>query len=150
MIKIPSYLIHVFLFLFIFVCVGCANKSENNRQSKKYSDRAHAVSVKSQDGHYIVSLFSNEYPIPLAKIHQWIVHVETTNGNPVESANVFVFGGMPLHQHGFPTKPKVRGHVGNGDYLVEGIKFSMMGHWEMRFNIKENDKRDRVVFDINL
>jgi len=61
-----------------------------------------------------------------------------------------VFGGIPAHKHGFPTKPKANKYLGNGDYLVEGIKFNMPGEWEMQFNIKNDNKSSRAVFNIHL
>ena len=117
---------------------------------KQYADRENAAVKSSADGHYRVSLFSDSYPLPMQKIHSWTVHIETAEGKPLEGAKVRVHGGMPAHGHGFPTQPRVTDYLGNGDYKVEGIKFSMGGHWEIRFNIREVDRRDRVVFDIHL
>lgn len=119
-------------------------------KDSQFIDREHAVSQPSKDGEYVFSLHSTDASIPFKKIHSWIVHIETKDGQPVETAKVFVFGGMPVHQHGFPTKPRVKKHLGNGDYLVEGIKFNMPGEWEMRFNIKHGHKRSRSVFRFNL
>jgi len=116
----------------------------------KFTTREHAVTQPSEDGEYIFSLYSTDAKIPFKKIHSWIVHIETKDGKPVEKAKVYVFGGMPVHQHGFPTKPKVKKYLGNGDYLVEGIKFNMPGQWEMRFNITDGNKSSRTVFQFSL
>ena len=127
----------------------------DQRDAIKYTSREHAVMQASQNSWYQLSLFSNESPIPLQKIHSWTLHVENANGQPVENLKIYVSGGMPMHRHGFPTKPQVTEHLGNGDYRVEGIKFNMPGHWEMRFNITEKGKpagrdTDRVVYEIHL
>jgi hypothetical protein len=116
----------------------------------KFTDREHAVVQPSEDGEYIFSLYSTDAKIPFKKIHSWVVHIETKDGKPVEKAKVYVFGGMPVHQHDFPTKPRVKKNLGNGDYLVEGIKFNMPGQWEMRFNIKDGNKSSRTVFQFSL
>lgn len=115
-----------------------------------YSDRQHAATLTSEDGFYRVSAFSNEHPLPMQKIHTWTLHVETSEGQPLENAKITVHGIMPEHRHGFPTNPKVTEYIGNGDYKVEGIKFSMPGYWQIRFNIKETNRRDTVVFEVNL
>ena len=104
--------------------------------------------VMSDDNKYQLSLYSTKYPIPLQKIHSWTVHIEYSNGKPVENVKIYIHGGMPAHRHGFPTRPRVNKYLGNGDYLIEGVKFSMIGDWEMRINIKEPDRRDRAVFKI--
>lgn len=121
-----------------------------NTTDAKFTDREHAVTQPSEDGEYLFSLHSTDPAVPFKKIHSWIVHIETKDGKPVENAKVFVFGGMPVHQHGFPTKPRVKKYLGNGDYLVEGIKFNMPGEWEMRFNIKDGFKQSRAVFQFKL
>lgn len=116
---------------------------------KLYTNRSNAVTHISKSGNYRVSLFSNESPIPVKKIHTWTVHVEDKTGKPFEEGKVYVNGGMPMHNHDFPTVPKVTGYLGNGDYKVEGIKFNMYGHWEIRFNIQRGRDTDRVVFNFN-
>lgn len=103
----------------------------------------------SAKGLYSVSFKSMVIPIPLNRIHSWTIHIETANGKPVEDARIAVFGGMPLHKHSFPTAPRVTKNLGDGNYLIEGIKFSMSGHWEIWLNIHTN-KTDKVKFDINL
>ena len=34
---------------------------------------------------------------------------------------------MPEHNHGFPTAPRVTENLGEGDYLLEGMRFNMGG-----------------------
>ena len=42
---------------------------------------------------------------------------------------------MPRHGHGLPTKPRVTRPLGNGDHLVEGMKFNMGGWWVVKFRV---------------
>lgn len=95
-----------------------------------------------------VSYTSQVAPMPLNRIHSWLLHVETIDGEPVVGAEIDVDGGMPAHRHGLPTQPVVR-EVGNGDYLVEGLKFSMTGHWEMWFEIKVGGISEKKKFAID-
>lgn len=104
------------------------------------------TTIFSDKKKYKVTLYSKIYPFPVQKIHSWVIHIETADGIPVTNATVFVHGGMPVHRHGFPVQPRVKKHLGNGDYLVKGIKFNMIGDWEIRININEKTRRDRAVF----
>lgn len=108
---------------------------------------AQPASVLSDNSHFRISYISKHEPIPLNQIHRWILHVEDMDGQPVENAIVTIDGGMPAHNHGLPTQP-IATNIGNGDYLVEGIKFSMTGLWEMRFYIQTDAITDRVMFEL--
>ncbi len=89
----------------------------------------------SKTGLYLVSYKSELDPIEINKIHNWVLHVETADGKPIADAKIVVSGGMPAHNHGLPTQPSVTKNLGNGDYLVEGMRFHMLGDWEIRVTI---------------
>ena len=108
------------------------------------------TTVSSEDNKYRVTLWSNTAPIPMQKIHTWTAYIEKANGQPLEKATIYIHGGMPQHRHGFPVQPRVEKYLGDGNYLIKGIKFSMIGEWEMRLNIKEPTVRDRAIFKINI
>ena len=57
---------------------------------------------------------------------------------------------MPAHGHGLPTKPVVRDGARPGTYIVEGMKFTMPGHWVVEFNIRSGPMRDTVKFNLEL
>lgn len=88
--------------------------------------------------------------IPQGKLQSWMLHLETAGGAPVDSAKVFVDGGMPQHGHGLPTKPQVTRSLGNGDHLVEGIKFNMGGWWVVKFHVSSPAGSDSLVFNLSL
>lgn len=145
--------LNCFVLTLVLLITGCANTANNTTvktPATPYSDKQNAVTVMSEEGKYRVSVYSNVYPLPMSKIHHWFVHVERPDGTPVENAKIYVHGGMPAHQHGFPTKPRIDDYLGDGNYRIDGIKFSMPGHWELRLNIKEETVRDRVIFNIDL
>lgn len=83
-------------------------------------------------------------------MHQWTLHVETADGQPVEDALISVDGDMPQHGHGLPTGPQVTENLGNGDYLVGGMKFQMGGWWVMDFTISADGQTDTVDFNMML
>jgi hypothetical protein len=104
----------------------------------------------SAQGAYRVSYQPRRGPVPVNQIHAWTLHVETADGRPVESATILVDGDMPQHGHGLPTEPQVTADLGNGDYLVEGLKFHMPGWWVMDFTIDADGQSDTVRFDLLL
>jgi hypothetical protein len=83
-------------------------------------------------------------------MHKWTLHVETADGELVENATITVDGDMPEHGHGLPTRPRVTEYLGNGDYLVEGVKFQMGGWWVMDFTITTDSLTDAVHFNMKL
>jgi len=104
----------------------------------------------TDEGLFHVSISSNLEPLVLNEIHSWTVHVETAGGQPLENAQISVDGGMPEHNHGFPTAPEITQDLGGGDYLLEGVKFSMAGWWELKLNIAAGDQSDQITFNLVL
>ena len=104
----------------------------------------------SDQGTFMVSVSSNLDPLEINEIHTWTIHVETADGEQVEGAEIAVDGGMPEHNHGFPTAPEVTEELGGGDYLLEGMKFNMAGWWELKLAITSGDQADEVTFNITL
>ena len=102
----------------------------------------------SEKGLYRVRVTPAEVPIPLNRLQDWRLVVEH-NGEPVEGATVTVGGGMPLHFHGFPTKPVVGTNSGGG-YVIRGIKFSMRGWWQVKLVIDGPAGSDRVTYNVRL
>ncbi|PWF55228.1 FixH family protein [Massilia glaciei] len=96
---------------------------------------------------YAVSMRSLAAPIGVNQMHSWEIRVTTPAGAPVKQARIRFDGGMPQHGHGFPTSPKVTRELGDGRYLLEGMKFSMTGWWEMKLQIDAAPGRDEVKFN---
>lgn len=103
----------------------------------------------SSRGVYTVSFESSLEPIEINRIHNWILHI-TSDGEPVTGASLAVSGGMPAHDHGMPTRPRVTAELGNGEYRIEGMRFHMGGDWEVSIEIKANGKSDTVVVTLAL
>lgn len=113
------------------------------------SQEPHLV-VVSDHKRFVLSLFPNTTPPPLHQIHDWTLQVKDADAVAVETANIMVYGGMPKHKHGFSTNPKVTQNLGNGNYLIDGIKFNMPGQWEIWLNIIAGKVRDKAVFVVNI
>jgi hypothetical protein len=104
----------------------------------------------SEQGAFQVSYKSDVAPVPIHRLHTWILHVETADGRPVTDANVKVDGDMPGHGHGMPTRPRVTRNLGGGNYLVEGMKFQMGGWWVMEVTVHAGGRSDVAKFNLRL
>ena len=113
-------------------------------------ERNYSTTRQSDNALYTMTIHPNQDPIPINAIHTWKLHLETASGETIENATITVDGDMPEHGHGLPTRPKVTQYLGNGDYLVEGMKFQMTGWWVMEFDVTTDGKTDHVQFDLLL
>ncbi|MGI9305131.1 MAG: FixH family protein [Gammaproteobacteria bacterium] len=114
------------------------------------SEQAPGVAKSTGAGLFQVSFDSKLDPIAINQIHSWVVHVRTDEGLPVDDAKISVVGGMPQHHHGMPTVPTATQYLGNGDYLVEGMKFHMNGQWQVTVTVDKLGRNDSVTFDLEL
>lgn len=114
------------------------------------TDRDYSNTQLSESGLYRVSYIASTSVIPINQMHRWTLHIETPEGQLVENATITVDGDMPEHGHGLPTRPQMTEYLGNGDYLIEGVKFQMGGWWVMDFSITVNDQSDDVHFNLLL
>ncbi len=114
------------------------------------SDLAAQEVWESISGFYIVSYSSKVTPIPINQIHQWVLHIETADGEPVSDAKLDIQGGMPLHDHGLPTNPVATEYLGEGNYLIEGIRFHMMGDWEITLEISQGNITETALIHLRI
>ena len=104
----------------------------------------------SAHGLYRASVRPDVSPIPVRRLQRWTLHLDTVDGRPVDTATITMNGGMPQHGHGLPTSPRVTRALGNGDHLIEGVKFNMGGWWVVRFAITTSAGTDTVTFNLGL
>jgi hypothetical protein len=118
--------------------------------SKAPGDLDYSRTRRSESGLYRGTIRPQGDSIPQGRLQRWTLHLETVDGAPVDSAAVSVDGGMPQHGHGLPTKPRVTRALGNGDHLVEGMKFNMGGWWVVKFRVNATPGSDSLVFNVKL
>jgi hypothetical protein len=106
-----------------------------------------ALTRPSIDSKYLVTLQPPAKPAAINQLHAWQVKLSTPSGAPVAHARIQVDGGMPQHGHGLPTRPQVTRELPDGGYLIEGMKFSMTGWWEIKLAIDGPAGADRVTFN---
>jgi YtkA-like len=98
-------------------------------------------------GSFVVELEPPASPPAINKIHSWQIKVTNPAGATVNGAHIAVDGGMPQHGHGLPTQPRVTRELQSGTYLLEGMKFSMTGWWEIHLKIDADGVSDTVTFN---
>jgi hypothetical protein len=132
------------LLLFVFLTWN----SMRMRAARIPSELDYATTQLTENGLYRVSYTAPGGAPPLNRIHSWTLNVATPDGRPVEDATITVDGDMPEHGHGLPTRPQVTQYLGNGDYLVEGLRFQMGGWWIVTFTITAGGQTDQVTFNL--
>ena len=110
-----------------------------------------ALDRPTEQGVFNVRIQCQASPIPMSRVHQWTVHITDASGAPVSGAELLVDGGMPEHHHGLPTAPRATPGPMPGDYVINGMKFSMTGWWELKLAMRASDGRaDRITFNVVL
>ena len=99
---------------------------------------------------YQVSYAATLKPIAINQMHQWTVRVTDADGNPIANADIQVSGAMPAHDHGLPTAPRATTYLGDGNYLIEGMKFHMGGAWEVMLTVDAAQGRDALSLSLDL
>lgn len=102
------------------------------------------------NGLYLAAIEPEAAEIRQGELHAWILTLKTADGKPVGDARIKIDGGMPEHNHGLPTAPEMTAHLGEGRYRIEGVKFSMSGWWELKFDISAPAGTDTVTFNLVL
>jgi len=122
-----------------FVCLaGCSTPP---------TDLDLSLTRTSADKRFVVALQPPATPAAINQIHSWKIKLTSPAGLPVAHAHIAVDGGMPQHGHGLPTQPQVTQEIGDGLYLLEGMKFSMTGWWEIKLAIQTTEASDKVTFN---
>lgn len=124
--------------------VGCMT------HSKAPADLDFSRTRTSQAGTLRGSIRPEGDSIPQGRLHRWTLHLETTADAPVDTVQISIDGGMPQHGHGLPTRPRVTRALGNGDHLVDGMKFNMGGWWVVKFATRTTAGSDTLVFNLKL
>ena len=135
---------------FVLIYMIAMNMMMAKMNSEVPADLDYSTTRQSENGLFNVSYTASTGTVPVNQLHQWTLHIETPDGQPVENAIITVDGDMPQHGHGLPTQPRVTKNLGNGDYLVDGMKFQMGGWWLMDFAIATNGQTDAVHFNMLL
>ncbi len=88
--------------------------------------------------------------LDINRMHKWRIILTDRQGKAVSGASIEIEGGMPEHDHGLATNPRMTAERAPGEYLIEGMKFHMNGHWEIVLSIRTPAAREVVKFDLTI
>jgi YtkA-like len=114
------------------------------------SDLDLSLQKTTDTGLYVARLAPETEVVTVGPMLSWTVTVADSDGAPVEDARIMIDGGMPQHGHGLPTAPAVTRALGDGRFLIEGMKFNMPGWWEIDLAIDGPAGADTVTFNLVL
>ena len=98
---------------------------------------------------FTVSIESDLNPIVINQIHSWTLQLQDAKGLAVTGADLSVVGGMPDHNHGLATAPVIEPSE-EGSYQLQGLRFHMMGYWELELTINHAGISDMVLITLEL
>lgn len=104
----------------------------------------------SDAGHFHVRVERRLEPVSINRMHDWVLDVRHADGTPVADAEFEVGGGMPEHDHGLPSAPRVEERLEDGRYRLAGVRFHMSGYWEIRITISDAAHRDSVTIALTI
>ena len=133
--RIPFALLTLFLSLFLTSTVR-ANEAPD-------------ITVKTANG-WIIHVHSDISPLRINEMHSWQIKVLDSKSEPVTNASISVEGGMPDHDHGLATRPRITSEITPGTYLLQGVRFHMPGKWECKFVITAGTRQEIGLADFEL
>ena len=134
----------------LLACAGQPMRPEQQAKYHEYCGPFHALRTLGEKRKFDVSLYCNEYRIPLARIHRWTLRLSDAKGQPIAGAKIRLQGGMPQYGLTLPTAPRVEKYLDHGAYLIDGVKFSMPGVWLLNIDIAANNMQERAAFALDV
>ncbi len=123
------------------VLLGCA-------EDPKTAELNHQQATLS--GAYLVSLRPQEDQYRIGAQQAWLVSITDAAHNPFIPSALYFEGSMPGHGHGLPSQPSFTRHLGEGEFLLEGVLLNMPGAWRFVISITGPSGPDSAQFDIDV
>lgn len=97
-----------------------------------------------------IEMQSQLQPLVINQMHGWVISLTDVQGQAVNNADITVTGGMPAHDHGLATSPRITQQLGDGQYLLQGVRFHMPGIWQLELLIQIEETTYRAQVELNL
>ena len=114
-----------------------------------YAEESPDIVVETASG-WTIHIDSEVSPLRINQIHSWRIEIRDSNSALVPNASLEVEGGMPDHNHGLPTQPRVTAEIAPGTYLLQGVRVHMPGRWRMQFIISTKDQEEIGIASFEL
>ncbi len=113
------------------------------------AEEEHIQNIASKNGDFRIAITRSNQP-PVGQFTTWTLSVTDSQDKPVNQAKIRIGGGMPGHGHGLPTAPQVQSSGQSGQYILNGLKFSMHGQWEIKLFIESEQTQDFAVLELDI
>lgn len=112
--------------------------------------QSQTATVETAAKRFRVTLEEPEHRVAINTMHSRVVRITKPDGAAIADAKIKIDGGMAAHGHGLPTAPQATQYLGEGRYLIEGLKFNMGGKWQLRLSIEAEGQTDTASFELTL
>lgn len=114
--------------------LGCSSSSnEPGVEAATFPAQPFATAL-SDSGKLSFELRSNPQPLEQGSNELLLTITETGTHEPASDLAMTIEPWMPHHDHGSSAVPEVSA-IGDGQYLVRNLVFTMAGEWELRIDI---------------
>ena len=124
--------------------------SDHQHEAKHDHHQEYKWSQSSESGLSTAKVFPQEGKPVFNDYHNWIVKLSDDQGQPIRDAKIAIDGGMEAHGHGLPSKPVVSREINDGEYLIEGMLFNMIGAWTLVLDVLSSHENTRFTFPLEL
>ncbi len=104
----------------------------------------------SDGGRYRVLVKPASDVVPIAEFHNWIVFLETADGDVFVPSRMGITAGMPAHGHGMTSDPLATRRLDDGSFVIEGMNFHMAGEWVLMVGVDGPEGVDTVSFELTV
>ena len=136
---------------------GAADGSVEEPAARTVERTAGAATAPSENGvwrgageRHVVTARSSSVPLPMGRLHDWVLEIRTPEGVVARPRRIQVGGGMRIHGHGLPSRPVVERYLGEGRWLLSGLSFNMAGPWQLAFRLTDEAGDDDVVLSVQV
>ncbi len=104
----------------------------------------------SANGLFVATFAPQSGEVKINQLQNWVLTLTQPNGVAINAARVAIDGGMRAHGHGLPTQPQVTRYLGEGQYLIEGMRLNMAGAWTLVVGIDALGRQDAARFELEI
>jgi hypothetical protein len=105
--------------------------------------------IGTEQGYYLLNVEIITKPVKVGRNAMKLTIYDKESKKPVEKLDLEVVPWMPAHEHAGIGAPIIK-EVGNGEYQVENLNFTMLGNWEVYIRIKKGRSEDTAVINVSV
>ncbi len=145
--------------LWLLLCLlpaACGGAETNGKSETQTSTESQAPAdwtwIESNTGTFWAAWRTVQGPVEMGPSFAIEIRLaETRGGTPLDlpTGRVAVGARMPEHQHGMLQTVEVQA-LEPGHFRVDGMRFHMLGYWQLHLDVTRPPYTERAQFDIQL